>query len=164
MFIKVYEVNWGYKLIVSLNALKFKYRIKYHHGNILNNGKRIIRDIIHIISITPFINTTIKTPHIELVNTFVNIVSSDLIMYQILHSYSFWSLYKGSIINIEKNSFCLPTSHNLYFYDIMDTCYIYPSVVHYWLVKFMVELINFNVLIIIDVLITHLVKIYILLC
>ena len=68
--IKVYEVNRYYKLNVSLNALKCKDTIQDNHIQALSNGKKIIRDVIHIITIEPFINSTIENYHIDAMHKF----------------------------------------------------------------------------------------------
>ena len=73
VYIKFNEVNWDYKSSVPFNALKCKYIINDNHGNILHHfnrytrpiGERIIIQVIHIRSISHFINAIIENYYIE---------------------------------------------------------------------------------------------------
>ena len=88
LYIKGYEVNWYYELIVSLNALNCKDIIQDHHVQMTNNDKIRIINVIHIRTISPFINYIIEIYYIEGMHKCWNIMSDDLTMSQRLHSYS----------------------------------------------------------------------------
>ena len=84
-YIKGYGVNWVYNLRVSFNTLKFKDIIQCHRGQMLNHGKRRIRDVSHIRSIAPLINAILENYHIEGMKKISMIMSDGLTMSQILH-------------------------------------------------------------------------------
>ena len=140
--------------MVSFYSLNCKDIIRYYHGKTVNLGNRRLRCVSHIRIIAPFINSIIGNYHIEGMNTFRNIVSDCFIMSQIFNSDSVCSLDEGSLINTEKRYFWMATIqgvHYLYFNAMMnikksssDACDIYPKVLHYCLVQFMLVLINFN--------------------
>ena len=113
-YIKGYEVNWDFKLSASFDEIKYKGIIQDHHGQTMNHGKKRIRKVNHRRSIEPFINEIIENSHIEVMNRYFKIISDDLIMAQRLHSYSVWSLYKGSLINTQNKSFWIPKSQGEY--------------------------------------------------
>ena len=48
-------------------------------------------------------------------------MSDDLSMPQIFQSYSFWSIYKVSLIDSEKESFWTPTSQSVHAFDYYST-------------------------------------------
>ena len=90
----------------------------------INHGKKIIICVIHIRSIALFINAIIENFHIEGMNKFCKIMSNDLTILQMLHSYSVWSLDEDSLLNTENNSCWIPTIqilNALYVYAVMNT-------------------------------------------
>ena len=79
-------------LCVSYNILKCRYIIKDIHRHTMNYGRRIIRDVIHIIIISSLINEIIENSHIEGMNKIFNIMSDNLTISERLHPDSVWSL------------------------------------------------------------------------
>ena len=109
-YIKSFEVNFYSKLILLFNAFRYKNILKYHcghkmhHFNIYtrNIGNSIVRKVIPIRIIAPFINPVIENHQIEGMNKFCKIIYHDLRMDQLLRSYSIWQLYENSPLNTEQ--------------------------------------------------------------